>query len=152
MDDAPALTFRPPQDGDAAALGQLGLTGVDVVLVGVRADGEVAAAAAVQPTEVALVGGQLLTLYAGLPADLPARDADALLSATYRLLDDAFDPQDADAPIGLCLLIEDRAEMRRRPQAHWEDPPMLYVGYLGDRRQVRVAYFDGALLRPAAAS
>lgn len=150
MDDTSTLRFRPPAQQDTDALERLGVAGIQVALVGTDADDAVVAAAAVQPTEVALIGGQLLTLYAAVPPGLPPQDYDALLSATYASLDEAFDPQDGELPIGLCLLIEDRAEMRRRPQAHWEDPPMLYAGYLGDRRQVRVAYFTGALLRRAA--
>lgn len=148
MDVVP--TLRTPVPADDPTLERLGLAGERVVHVLDDGPDGLRAASAVRPARVELVGGQDLLLYAVAHTGITAQEADELLSATYRTLDETFDPQDRDAPIGLCLLIDDRGEMRRRPQAHWEDPPMLYVGYLGDGRQVRVAYFEGALLRQAA--
>lgn len=145
---APPATIRPPRPQDGPVLEQLGLAGERVVLVLEDGPDGVRAATAVRPARVELVGGQDLYLYAAAATGLLPEEADRLLSATYAALDAEHEPGRDGEPIGLCLLIADRAEMRRRPQAQWEDPPMLYVGYLGDRRQVRVAYFEGALLRP----
>lgn len=147
MDVVP--TLRPPVPADDPTLERLGIAGERVVHVLDDGPDGLRAAAVVRPARLELIGGQDLLLYAVAHTGITAEEADELLSATYRTLDEAFDPQDRDAPIGLCLLVADRAEMRRRPQAHWEDPPMLYVGYLGDGRQVRVAYFEDALLRQA---
>ncbi len=119
----------------------------DVACVILNADGAVLSASLTEIASVELVGGERFAIYETVPARLPAEQADALLSATYRALDEAFDPDDTEGPIGLCLLVADRGEMKRRPEAFWADPPMLYVGYLGDGRQVRVGYFHGALLR-----
>ncbi len=34
--------------------------------------------------------------------------------------------------------------MEQRPEAIWEDPEMVYAGYLPDGTQVRIGYFPGA--------
>lgn len=120
---------------------------VDVACVSVGAGGAVAAVSLTESADIELVGGERFALYETVPTELAAEHADALLSATFRVLEDAFDPDDTEGPIGLCLLVADRGEMKRRPGAFWSDPPMLYVGYLADGRQVRVGYFRGALLR-----
>ena len=49
-------------------------------------------------------------------------------------------------PVGVCVVVRDRAEMERRPEVEWTDPRMLYAGYLADGGQVRVGYFAGATI------
>ena len=96
------------------------------------------------PDAVPLIGGRHLWVYRSflLP---PARGAwDAMLRAAFRALAADFDPGRRGDPIGLCVPIADRALLERRPEAEWQDPRLLYAGYLGDGRQVRVGYFEGA--------
>ena len=66
-----------------------------------------------------------------------------MISAAYTALDSEFD-REPGSPIGLCVLIADPEERRRRPEAEWSEHRMIYVGYLADGRQVRVAYFTDA--------
>lgn len=143
-------TFVAPRPEHAAALEQL-LPDADrrerATCLAVAADGALLAAALIETADVELVGGERFALYETVPAALPPEQADALLSATYRALDAVFDPEDAEGPIGLCLLVADRREMKRRPEAFWPDPPMHYVGFLDDGRLVRVGYFTDAALR-----
>lgn len=126
--------------GDRERAGNIGCA-----LVG--ADGRLLAASRTETADVELIGGECFALYETVPAELPGAQADALLSATYRALDAAFDPDAEEGPIGLCLLIADRREMKRRPEAFWADPPTHYAGFLDDGRLVRVAYFSDAELR-----
>lgn len=154
MPDAAATpTFVAPGPEHAAALVHL-LPDPDrreqATCLAVAADGALLAAALTEPADVELVGGERFVLYETVPVTLSPEQADALLSATYRALDAAFDPEDDEGAIGLCLLVADRKEMKRRPEAFWPDPPMHYVGFLDDGRLVRVGYFTDAALRGAA--
>lgn len=133
---------------DAAQLAAVGGTGTfdpvrDVVCLARGEDGTLLGASFVEASEVPLVGGRRFWLYHHALAPAAHDQRDALLAATFAALDRGFDGTPG-APIGLCLVVEDIGEMRRRPEAHWEDPPMLYVGYVPGPRQVRVAYFVGA--------
>lgn len=56
------------------------------------------------------------------------------------------DPEDAGT-LGVVVLVPP-SEAGRRPDAEWPDPRTLHAGRLGDGTQVRVAYFDGAVVRP----
>ncbi len=76
--------------------------------------------------------------------DAAAGDAaPALLAHTYAHLEAGHVPGDG-GPLGLCLMLRDRAVMERRPEARWEDPEMVYAGYLPGGTQVRIGYFPGA--------
>ncbi len=119
----------------------------DVVCVVRDAEGALAGLSTTVPADVALVGGQRFGIYAAALVPGAEETADALLSATWAAGNARHDPGDAEGPIGLCLLLADPAEMERRPEARWQDPPMLYMGYLDDGRQVRVGYYEGARLR-----
>ena len=66
-----------------------------------------------------------------------------MITAAFRALESEFDP-DSPGPIGLCIPIVDRAEMRVRPEADWKDPRIIYAGYDAAGRQLRIGYFDGA--------
>ena len=57
----------------------------------------------------------------------------------FAALDEAYD-ESPESPAGLCVLA-DAAERAARPEVIWDEPPMIYAGYLADGRQIRVAYF-----------
>jgi hypothetical protein len=105
--------------------------------------GAVVGVNSVYAESIPLIAGRVFWVYRSL------LDADAagqwmeMVRAAFNALEAKFDPE-AGGPIGLCLLMADREEMRRRPEAQWEDPRMLYAGYLPDGRQVRIGYFKGA--------
>ena len=122
-----------------------------VVCVLRDAGGRIVGSSSVFPDVVPLVGGRRFWVYRSFLLPSAAGAFDALLAATFRALEEEFDPAGA-GPIGLCLLIGDGALMQRRPEAEWSDPRLFYAGYLADGRQVRVGYFAGAkITAPGAA-
>ena len=70
-----------------------------------------------------------------------------MVRTAFEALAAEFDPK-GDGPVGLCMTIPDSERMWARPEARWTDPEMLYAGYLGNGRQVRIGYFDGAEIGP----
>jgi hypothetical protein len=97
------------------------------------------------PDHVALVGGRRFWMYQSVLAADAGDAGPAMLDHAFAALQSGFDP-DARGPIGVCVVIHDRAEMQRRPEAEWHDPWMLYAGYLPDGGQVRVGYFAGSTI------
>jgi hypothetical protein len=114
----------------------------EVVCV-VRRDGELAGVCSVFASEVPLIGGRRFWIYRSLLDESVAEQAPELIRMTFRTLNAEFDGSPGE-PIGLCVLIADPQERRRRPEAEWSDPRMIYAGYLADGRQVRIGYFDDA--------
>lgn len=109
-----------------------------------RSDGELRGVSSAYQADVPLVGGRRFWIYRNLLDAVVAAHGPELIRATFAALEAEFDRSPA-APIGLCVLIaDDPVQRRRRPEAEWSDPRMIYAGYLPDRRQVRIAYFDGA--------
>lgn len=89
------------------------------------------------------VGNRRFWVYRSFLLGEAAEAGQAMLAAAFGALDSEFDPE-VGGPVGLCLLVEDREEMRRRPEAVWTDPRLLYAGYAEDGRQIRIGYFEGA--------
>jgi hypothetical protein len=84
----------------------------------------------------------------------PEADADAgqdMLAAAHSALESEFTGAPGE-PLGLCVLVADRALIARRPEAVWpvgaEEPELgaglLFAGYTGEGVQVRISWFDGA--------
>ena len=116
----------------------------EVVCVLRYSDGSLVGVNSAYSEAVPLIGGRSFWVYRSflLPA---ARGAwDAMVRRAFAVLAAEFDPAAAAGPIGLCVPIADRELLERRPEAEWQDPRLLYAGYTGDGRQLRVAYFDGA--------
>ena len=93
---------------------------------------------------VGILGGRRLWVHRGASLGDPAAPE---INIAFSSLEGEFDP-DGDDPIGLCLLVSDRAEMEHRPEAVWEDTEMMFAGYLEDGAQVRVRYFEDAQIEP----
>lgn len=115
----------------------------EVVCALLAGDGRVAGVNSVYPQQVDLIGGRLFWIYRSRFAPDAAEADQRMFKAAFETLQEEFDP-DRGGPIGLCLLISDRAEMKRHPEAEWPDPRTLYAGYLPNGAQVRIAYFAGA--------
>jgi hypothetical protein len=98
----------------------------------------------VYSADVALIGGRRFWIYRTLLDDDVSDRAPEMIRATFEVLDAEFDGL-AGSPIGLCVLSGPE-ERRRRPEADWADPRMVYAGYLPEGLQVRIGYFDGALI------
>jgi hypothetical protein len=84
-----------------------------------------------------LVGGRRFWIFRCLLAEDVVEAHGAMVTATFN----ALDAEGAGGPEGLCLLL-DEAQRRRRPEAEWSDPRLMYAGYLKDGRQIRIAYFS----------
>ena len=115
----------------------------EVVCVLLDGAGEIAGVNSVYPDNVELIGGRRFWIYRSFLLPAASSESPAMIRAAFGALEQEFDPA-AGGPIGLCMLIADPAEMRRRPEAEWADPRMLYAGYLADGRQVRIGYFADA--------
>jgi GNAT superfamily N-acetyltransferase len=113
------------------------------VVCALRLGGELVGACSVYAAEVPLIGRRRFWIYRSLLDPVVADQALAMMRAAFDALESGFD-RAPDSPIGLCALIAGAEERRRRPEAVWSDPPMVYAGYLGDGRQVRIAYFGEA--------
>jgi hypothetical protein len=94
---------------------------------------------------VPVVGGRTFWIYRSTLAPGTEYAAAAMVHSAFHVLQRDFDPSVA-MPIGLCVLVDDPAEIQRRPEAQWLWPWLMYAGYLADGRQVRVRYFEAALV------
>ena len=129
---------RGALSGDAA---QQRLREVVCVLRG--SDGAIAGVNSVYAEAVPLVGNRVFWVYRSLVDAAAADGWIDLIRGAFQALGEKFDPE-AGGPVGLCVIVSDRDEMRRRPEAEWTDPRLLYAGYTPDGRQVRIGYFPGA--------
>ena len=116
----------------------------EVVCVLVDDAGEIAGVNSVYAGDAPLVGRRFW-IYRNFLLPAGADAAPAMMSAAFRALEEEFDPS-GGGPIGLCALIADRELLRRHPEAVWPEIGMLYAGYTVDGKQVRIAYFEGALI------
>jgi hypothetical protein len=81
------------------------------------------------------------------PAQLPEPGGDDAgeLNAAFDALEAGFDPA-GDGPLGLCLLLGDPAANATRPAAIWPDTQMMFAGYQPDGTQIRIRYFEDAVI------
>ena len=96
-------------------------------------------------SDVALIGGRRFFIYRSLLDEAVAGQEANMVRVTFNALQDEF-RDSPEAPIGLCLLLSPEERRLRSTEAVWPDPRMIYAGYLGDGRQVRLAYFENALI------
>ena len=115
----------------------------EVVCVLRGEDGGVAGVNSVFAENVRLVGNRVFWVYRSLLDSGASERWLDMVRASFQALGEKFDPE-AGGPVGLCILVSDRDEMKRRPEAEWTDPRLLYAGYTRDGRQVRIGYFPGA--------
>jgi hypothetical protein len=117
----------------------------EVVCILLDDSGAIAGVNSVFPAGVEVVGGRNFWVYRSLLLPDAAEARPAMVSAAFEVLDEEFDAG-ADGPIGLCLLLGEQDRVGRPLDAEWSDPRLFYAGYLGDGRQVRVGYFEGAAI------
>jgi hypothetical protein len=129
---------------EAAARARLG----DVVCVLLDPAGEIAGVNSVYAAPLDLVGGRQFWVYRNYLAAGAQAARQAMAHRAAIALNADFEPAD-EGPVGICFLIEDRADMERNPGADWLYPRSHYAGDLADGRQVRIRYFDGARIGPA---
>jgi hypothetical protein len=72
---------------------------------------------------------------------------EAAFNATFQELEKDFEPG-GPGPVGVCVTVDDRDLIERRPAPIWPDTDLLFAGYLPDGRQLRIRYFWGATIGP----
>jgi hypothetical protein len=117
----------------------------EVVCVLLDGAGEVVGVNSVHAQDVPLIGGRPFWIYRSVLAEGVSGVEEEMISTAYAALEEDFEPG-GDEPIGLCLLVDDPAEMERRPQAIWPETELTFAGYLEDGRQVRIRYFREAAI------
>ena len=107
-----------------------------------RVDGQIEGACSVFSADVEIVGGRRFFVYRSLLDNEVADQNPAMVRTTFEVLDAERQAGWKGDEFGLCLLL-DPAALRHFPvEADWRDPRCIYVGYLPDGRQVRIAYFS----------
>jgi hypothetical protein len=110
-------------------------------------DERVVGLSAARPASVPLIGGRPLWLYRSVFAQHSDELWDEMFNASFDVLAGEFEQVDGTY-IGVCVLVEDPAELASRPEAVWPETELMYAGYLDDDRQVRLRYFWGAAIAP----
>ena len=126
---------------EAAARRRLG----EVLCVLRDAGGSIAGSSSVYEASLAPIGGRSFWVHRSL---IPHAGPDAWAAMAhhgFHALEAEFRSTDA-GPIGLCLLVDDRDWLARHPEAVWYWPAAIYAGYTDDGRQMRLRYFDGAVV------
>jgi hypothetical protein len=114
----------------------------EVVCVAVDGSGNLVGVNSARAEDTPAVGRRFWR-YRSLIADGEEELAAAMFNAAFEALADGFDP-DAAGPVGLCVIVSDRAEMERRPEAVWPAEELVFAGYLDDGSQLRLRYFWNA--------
>ena len=115
----------------------------EVVCVARTAQGAVAGVNSVFPSNVAEIADRPFWVYRSFLLPQAQDSWMEMIRSAFAALEEDFDPASRD-PIGLCIPVESRAEMRRHPEAEWQDPRILYAGYDAAGRQLRIGYFKDA--------
>jgi hypothetical protein len=118
----------------------------DVVSVALDDAGEVVGVSSVRDESIPLVGRRFW-VYRSFLADDSGDLATQMFTSTFDALGKEFE-LGGPGPIGVCVMVEGREEMERRPEAIWPDTELMFAGYLPDDRQVRIRYFWGATIGP----
>ena len=117
----------------------------DEVVCIVRDDsGRIVGSSSVDDARIPLIGNRRVWVFRRvLEPEVPAGTEPELINATFDALAEERE-RVGGGPSGLCLLVTDRAVMRRLPEAVWPATRLLYAGYLADGTQVRLRWFEGA--------
>lgn len=122
-----------------------------VVCVLTERSGEIAGVNSVVDEAIPAIGGRRFWLYRSFlaPGVTSPVVVEGMIDAARAALEAEFDPG-GDGPVGLFAAIADRSVMRALPEVIWPSSEMLYVGYTPDNRQMRIRYFEGAVIGPGA--
>jgi hypothetical protein len=113
-----------------------------------QAGGEIVGVSCVHPEQVALIGARPFWIYRSHhSSDDSSERWDSMFNAAFDVLAQQFE-ETAAGPVGVCVIVADRAEMERRPEAIWPDTELMFAGYLENGSQVRIRYFWGAAIGP----
>ena len=109
-----------------------------------RLGGTMVGSSSAYATNIGLIGGRRFWIYRHLLDRVVAEQEKAMIRATFDALQAGFTGE-SGSPLGLCVLVGEELR-RRRPEAEWSDPPMIYAGYLPEGLQLRIGYFEGAVI------
>jgi hypothetical protein len=118
-----------------------------VVCVLRDSSGAVAGANSVYADRVELIGGRTFWIYRSFLRPDLRNAGPEMIDSAFGVLDEEFRAT-GEGPAGVCVLVTDREEMRRRPEAVWPGTSFIYAGYTPAGAQVRIAYFEGATIGP----
>src|SRR5690242_20249354 len=112
-----------------------------------RDHGRVVGVSAARPGTLALIGGRPFWIHQSVLAPEVQDQWDVMFNAAFEILSEEFEGA-AGPYVGIAVLVDDRARMKRRPEAVWPATELMFAGYLDDDRQVRIRYFWGAAIGP----
>jgi hypothetical protein len=116
----------------------------EVVCVLRSPGGELVGTAGATARPVAMVGNRTFWSFdAALGEGAGDEDFFALLAASFGNLAEAF-AATGTGPVGVALLVGDRAFLERNPEAIWPRVGFLHAGFAPDERQLRLRYFEDA--------
>ena len=118
-----------------------------VVCVAVDDEDEVVGVNSIEERVLPLVGRPFWA-YRSLLAEPSDELSDAMFNSAFEALGEEFEPG-APGPIGVCVVVEDRETMERRPEAIWPETELFFAGYRPDNLQLRIRYFWGATAEPS---
>src|SRR5437764_5068984 len=119
----------------------------EVVCLALDRGGEIVGVNSVYPEDVALLGGRRFWIYRNFLLPDASGAGPELTNAAFAALEPEFEAS-REGPIGLCVLIGERAEIERRPEAIWTDTELMFAGYTREGHQVRIRYFEDAVIGP----
>jgi hypothetical protein len=119
----------------------------EVVCLLLDESGDIAGVNSVYEEALPLIGGRRFWSYRAYLPSQAADTAAAMFNAAFEALDGEY-KADRSGPVGLCLIVTDPEEMRRRPEAIWPDTELIHAGTLPDGTQARIRYFDDATIGP----
>jgi hypothetical protein len=114
-----------------------------VVCVLYDSDGEVAGVNSAYEAIAPLVGRRFWIYRRFVP---PGVGHDAELAMIGAAFDELARGREGAGPVGLCVTITDRELMAARPEAIWPDVDLTFAGYSDQGAQIRIRYFDGAMI------
>jgi len=117
----------------------------DVTCVLLDDAGEVAGVNSVYPDSVETLGGRRFWVYRQFLAPDREGDSKAMIEAAFAELAKGFDRAEGE-PIGLCVVVPP-AVAAEHPEAVWPSG-LLHAAVGPDGQQVRVGYFENAVIDP----
>ena len=110
--------------------------------------GEIAGSNSAYVGPVPTLGNRPFWIYRSHLRPEAAEQWAGLAQTAFHVLEAEATPE---GPLGLCMLVADRDLLARYPEAIWLWPRALYAGYTAEGRQVRIRWFETAMVRPAVA-
>lgn len=82
-----------------------------------------------------------------LPPPGSSPDWDEGVARTFDALEREYQ-QEPSGPVGLYALVDDPAMIASRPEAVWPTSELMHAGFLESGEQIRIRYFDDAVIGP----